>query len=87
MSDFTKIKGKQFDKIKFFLVSKPQYSRPEPIEDGRFLHAPLLRTQLTAYPDEVLTDIIGGREDFALGMDHVNKSRGFWAKTDSIFIR
>jgi len=35
LSDFTKIKGKQFDKIKFALVSKPQYSRPEYLEDGK----------------------------------------------------
>jgi ubiquitin carboxyl-terminal hydrolase 7 len=30
----TKIKGKPFDKIKFALVTKPHYSRPEPIDDG-----------------------------------------------------
>ena len=34
LSDFTKIKGKQLDKIKFVLVSKPQYTRPESVEDG-----------------------------------------------------
>jgi ubiquitin carboxyl-terminal hydrolase 7 len=34
ISDFTKIKGKQLDKIKFVLVSKPQYSRPENVDDG-----------------------------------------------------
>jgi ubiquitin carboxyl-terminal hydrolase 7 len=41
LSDFTKIKGKQFDKIKFALVSKPQYSRPEYLEDGKNLLARL----------------------------------------------
>ncbi|KAF2105658.1 hypothetical protein BDV96DRAFT_592163 [Lophiotrema nucula] len=70
LSEFTKIKGKQFDKIKFAVVSKPQYSRPEYIDD-----------------DEVLWDLIGARDEIALGMDHVNKSRSFWGKTDSIFIR
>lgn len=36
LSDFTKIKGKQLDKIKFALVSRPQYSRPEYIDDGTY---------------------------------------------------
>lgn len=35
LSDFTKIKGKQLDKIKFALVSRSQYSKPEPIDDGK----------------------------------------------------
>jgi ubiquitin carboxyl-terminal hydrolase 7 len=33
LSDFTKIKGKQFDKIKFALVAPN--SKPEYIEDGK----------------------------------------------------
>lgn len=70
LSDFTKIKGKQFDKIKFAIVSKPHYSRPEPVED-----------------DEILWDLVGSRDEVVLGMDHVNKSRNLWSKTDSIFIR
>ncbi|KAF2467924.1 cysteine proteinase [Lindgomyces ingoldianus] len=70
LSDFMKIKGKQFDKIKFAVVSKPHYSRPEYLED-----------------DETLWDLMGARDDIALGLDHVNKARSFWGKTDSIFIR
>ncbi|PSN74726.1 cysteine proteinase [Corynespora cassiicola Philippines] len=70
ISDLTKIKGKQFDKIKFAFVSKPTYSRPEYIDD-----------------DEVIWDSVGNREDIAIGMDHANKARSFWGKTDSIFIR
>jgi ubiquitin carboxyl-terminal hydrolase 7 len=35
LSDFTKIKGKQLDKIKFSLVSKSQYQKPILIEDGK----------------------------------------------------
>jgi ubiquitin carboxyl-terminal hydrolase 7 len=35
LSDFTKIKGKQLDKIKFTLVSRSQYSKPEMVDDGR----------------------------------------------------
>lgn len=39
LSDFMKIKGKQFDKIKLTLVSRASYSRPEPIDDGEFVHS------------------------------------------------
>jgi ubiquitin carboxyl-terminal hydrolase 7 len=70
LSDFTKIKGKQLDKVKFGLVGKGQYSKPDPIED-----------------DEVLWDTVAGREDLSLGLDHPNKSKSLWGKTDSIFIR
>jgi ubiquitin carboxyl-terminal hydrolase 7 len=37
--------------------------------------------------DDVIWDLIDGRDDIALAMDHANKSRGFWGKSDSIFIR
>ncbi|KAL5464951.1 hypothetical protein PMIN06_000904 [Paraphaeosphaeria minitans] len=70
LSDFTKIKGKQFDKIKLTLVSRASYSRPEPIDD-----------------DDILWDLIGSRDDIAIGLDHANKTRSFWGKSDSIFIR
>jgi ubiquitin carboxyl-terminal hydrolase 7 len=43
LSEFTKIKGKQLDKIKFVLVSKPQYSRPESVEDGMLIPELYLR--------------------------------------------
>ncbi|ORY19215.1 hypothetical protein BCR34DRAFT_621068 [Clohesyomyces aquaticus] len=77
LSEFTKIKGKQFEKIKFAVVSKPHYSRPEYI----------CYSKTDIITDEILWDLIGGRDDIALGFDHVNKARSFWAKTDSIFIR
>lgn len=35
--------------------------------------------------DEVLWDTLG--DDQSLGLDHPNKSRSFWGKSDSIFIR
>jgi ubiquitin carboxyl-terminal hydrolase 7 len=88
LSDFMKIKGKPFDKIKFALVTKPQYSKPEYLTDGM---APDFQRQvpvLTLSADEVLWDlVVPGRDDIALGLDHAMKSRGFWGKTDSIFIR
>jgi ubiquitin carboxyl-terminal hydrolase 7 len=35
LSDFTKIKGKQLDKIKFTLVNRSSYSKPELVDDGK----------------------------------------------------
>lgn len=35
LSEWTKIKGKQFDKIKFAIVSKPHFSRPDYLDDGK----------------------------------------------------
>ncbi|KAH8731800.1 hypothetical protein GQ44DRAFT_698046 [Phaeosphaeriaceae sp. PMI808] len=72
LSDFTKIKGKQLDKIKFALVSSgTQNMKPEYIEDD----------------EDILFDLTGGRDLISLGLDHTNKSRSFWGKSDSIFIR
>jgi ubiquitin carboxyl-terminal hydrolase 7 len=39
------------------------------------------------FADEVLWDTVAGREDLSLGLDHPNKSKSLWGKTDSIFIR
>lgn len=88
LSEFTKIKGKQFEKIKFAVISKPQYSKPEYIEDGMALAEFQTHTiTLTNLAEEVLWDLMGSRDEIALALDHVNKSRSFWGKTDSIFIR
>ncbi|KAF1945532.1 cysteine proteinase [Clathrospora elynae] len=70
LSDFTKIKGKQLDKIKFALVTRSQYTKPDMVND-----------------EDVLWDLVSGRDDIALGLDHTSKSRSFFGKTDSIFIR
>jgi ubiquitin carboxyl-terminal hydrolase 7 len=86
LSDFTKIKGKQLDKIKFALVNPGQNAKPEYIEDGENT-ASLLLTFTDHYIDDVLFDTTSGRENVALGLEHTNKSRSFWGKTDSIFIR
>ena len=87
LSDVTKIKGKQLDKIKFALVSRTQYTRPEYIEDGKLMTAFNCRNRLLTITDDVLWDLTGGRDDIALGLDHPNKSKSFWGKSDSIFIR
>lgn len=70
ISELIKIKGKQLDKIKFALVPKAQYSRPEYIQE-----------------DEIIFDTVGAHDDMSIGLEHPNKSKSFWGKTDSIFIR
>jgi ubiquitin carboxyl-terminal hydrolase 7 len=40
---------------------------------------------LTTFADDILSDIAG--PDDYLGLDHASKSRGFWGKSDSFFIR
>lgn len=82
----TKIKGKQLDKIKFALVTRGQSSKPEYLENGTWSpNEVAARTDVSV--DDIIWDLIGPREDIALGLDHANKSRSFWGKTDSIFIR
>lgn len=86
LSDLTKIKGKQLDKIKFALVTRGQSSKPEYLEDGtRSSIADAAHTDIA--PDDIISDLIGSREDVYLGLDHTNKSRSFWGKSDSIFIK
>jgi ubiquitin carboxyl-terminal hydrolase 7 len=87
ISDFTKIKGKQLDKIKFALVARPQYSKPEYIDDGKPHVVQLELISDICIDEEILWDTVGGRDDISIGLDHTNKSRSFWGKTDSIFIR
>ena len=67
-------------------MTRGQSSKPEYIEDGK---SSLACTQNVTYMfiDDVIWDLIGAREDIALGLDHTNKTRSFWGKTDSIFIR
>jgi ubiquitin carboxyl-terminal hydrolase 7 len=40
---------------------------------------------LTITLDDILSDVIG--PDDYLGLDHPGKSRGFWGKSESFFIR
>lgn len=88
LSKRTGFKGKQLEKIKFAVVQRSSYSKPVYLNDGRVPLA-LLQTyramMLTAYTDDVLSEIAGG--DDMLGLDHVNKTRSYWNRGDSIFIR
>ncbi|KAF2841356.1 cysteine proteinase [Patellaria atrata CBS 101060] len=69
LSRRTGIKGKQFDKIKFAVVPRASYSKPEYLSD-----------------DDILSDRFTSKDDL-LGLDHPNKTKSIWSRSDSIFIR
>ncbi|KAF8460666.1 hypothetical protein BDZ91DRAFT_738896 [Kalaharituber pfeilii] len=66
----TGLKGKPFEKIKFAVVKKSQFSKPQYLED-----------------DDILSDAITDEDD-ALGLDHVDKSKGsIWRTEGGVFIK
>jgi ubiquitin carboxyl-terminal hydrolase 7 len=86
LSKRTGIKGKPFEKIKFAVVPRASFSSPRYIEDGKFTRLPCCQSLYAYYiSDDILSDIAG--PDDYLGLDHASKSRGFWGKSDSFFIR
>ena len=85
----TGIKGKQFEKIRFTLVPRRQFSIPIALEDGKSPAPQSARFwRLLTYDgiDDILADK-ATNVDETLGLDHVNKNRVGGAKGDSIFIR
>jgi hypothetical protein len=67
-------------------VPKGQSPKAEYVEDGK--STPADRNACTdVVVDDILWELVGSRDDIALGLDHTNKSRSLWAKADSIFIR
>lgn len=60
------------------------YSNPRYLEDGKFVPIGVL-ARLT-FLDDILSDIVSDSDDL-LGLDHVNKSRNFWNRSESFFIR
>lgn len=85
LSKRTGIKGKQFEKIKFSVVPHGSYSRPKPLEDGKFEGRLRTRIWLTTNVDDILSESFG--EGDQLGLDHVNKARNAWLKYESLNIR
>jgi ubiquitin carboxyl-terminal hydrolase 7 len=92
LSKRTGIKGKQFDKIKFAIVPRLMYSTPRYLEDGEcadvifLVSIPFQCFSNISPSDDILSDIVNDPEDL-LGLDHVSKSRGFWNRGESFFIR
>lgn len=63
------------------------FPKAEYIEDGRCNKCSLIKRTLTCIADDILSEKISGHDDVSLGLDHVNKSRSTWGKSDSIFIK
>ena len=87
LSRRTGIKGKLLEKIKFAVVSRNMYTQPRYLEDGML--CPLLlciRFPNTMTLGDILTDIITDVDDL-LGLDHANKTKSFWSRGESIFIK
>ncbi|KAJ5573764.1 Ubiquitinyl hydrolase 1 [Penicillium hispanicum] len=68
-------------------LSKRTGIKGKPFEKIKFAVVPRTSFSSPKYleDDDILSDVAGS--DDYLGLDHANKSRGFWSKNDSIFIR
>lgn len=90
LSARTQIKGKNFEKIKFAVVPRASFSNAKYLEDGEsFSFDPITKYSLgLTYPlsGDILSDVAAGADDF-LGLDHPNKNRSFWGKSDGFSIR
>jgi len=66
------------------------YSNPRYLEDGAFQvslpRSPFGHLLISCFVDDILSDIATDPDDL-LGLDHVNKNRGFWNRSESFFIK
>jgi ubiquitin carboxyl-terminal hydrolase 7 len=73
--------------MKFSVVHRTAYHKPTVLEDGTsFISCPSLTNSLISSADDILYELANETDDL-LGLDHVNKTRSFWNRGDSIFIR
>ncbi|EON63096.1 hypothetical protein W97_02323 [Coniosporium apollinis CBS 100218] len=75
LSKRTGIKGKQFEKIKFAVITRANYSKPEYLSDGK--HNP---------QHDVLSEKLVSKDDL-LGLDHADKAKNNWGRTEAIMIK
>ena len=91
----TGYKGKSFEKIKFALVRRMPYSKPQYLNDGEFLIFFLVvcdnkgikyfSSYTNSNADDILWDLATQEDDF-LGMDHVDRSRGLRTGIEDLFL-
>lgn len=64
------------------------YSNPRYLEDGVFKCLPSFSPSFADMylVDDILSDVATDPDDL-LGLDHVNKNRGFWNRSESFFIK
>lgn len=76
----TGFKGKMLEKIKFAVVRRSHYSKPQYLSDGMSTHhLPTLPSvqaggMLTGFADDVLWNVASSDDDM-LGLDHVDRTR------------
>ncbi|KJR86641.1 ubiquitin carboxyl-terminal hydrolase 7 [Sporothrix schenckii 1099-18] len=87
----TGYKGKSFEKIKFALVRRMPYSKPQYLNDGKtipstcvLLSIPWPDSKLTGV-DDILWDLATQEDDF-LGLDHVDRTRGLRNGIEDLFL-
>lgn len=61
-------------------------SAPRYLEDGKLFFTATALPGIDYLSDDILSDVIGESDDM-LGLDHVNKNRSFWNRSESFFIR
>lgn len=87
LSKRTGLKGKQLERIKFALISRSSYARPEYLKDGELADINVdIQVFLMNAAEDVLFEMIASEED-CLGLDHPAKARPGSLKGDSIHIR
>jgi ubiquitin carboxyl-terminal hydrolase 7 len=86
LSERLKVKGKTFEKIKFAVVPRSGYGKPEYLSHGKLLFIPILNTCANShFPEDILSEKLVG--DDILGLDHQNKTRTNYTRADQIFIK
>lgn len=85
----TGLKGKSFEKIKFAVVRRANYSKPRYLEDGKSNINDRLFVMHDA--DERVTDDelweLANSEDHFLGLDHIDRTRSLRNGTGDLFLR
>jgi ubiquitin carboxyl-terminal hydrolase 7 len=85
----TGIKGKPFEKIKFAVVQKSNYSKPMYLEDGMSpINVCRLYKLLTCFSTEDIIYDISDEGECLLGLDHVDRNgRNGWGRAGGPEIR
>lgn len=88
MEKRTGLKGKSFEKIKFAVVRRQQYSKPQYLNDGMCpQNSRVVKSEiLTAFTDDILWDVAANEDDY-LGLDHVDRTRTIRNGAGDLFLK
>ena len=85
----TGLKGKSFEKIKFAIVRRASYSKPQYLEDGKRATEPAIlccRHANVCDADDELLGVALSDEDY-LGLDHVDRTKSVRNGGGDLFLR